>query len=54
MTLVYTYKETAVVFMLGQVGGSMFPALIGLITSRVGVQALQPRLVSLCSATAIM
>lgn len=44
----------AFVFMLGQIGGSIFPAVTGLIASRVGVKALQPILVGLCSATAIV
>lgn len=39
--------------MIGQIGGSMFPAITGLIASKAGVKVLQPILVGLCSATAV-
>ncbi|KAJ5794001.1 Major facilitator superfamily domain general substrate transporter [Penicillium paradoxum] len=42
----------AFVFVLGQIGGSVFPALTGVIASRVGVQVLQPMLVGLLGAAA--
>ncbi|KAF2218944.1 major facilitator superfamily domain-containing protein [Elsinoe ampelina] len=40
------------VFVLGQVGGSVFPAMTGLIAAKAGVQVLQPTLLGLLSATA--
>ncbi|KAF3398037.1 Bypass of stop codon protein 6 [Penicillium rolfsii] len=42
----------AFIFVLGQVGGSNFPAITGVIAARVGVKVLQPILVGLFSATA--
>ncbi|KAF3936160.1 hypothetical protein ABW19_dt0202162 [Dactylella cylindrospora] len=41
------------VFALAQAGGSLFPALTGVIASKVGVQVLQPVLTALLVATAI-
>ncbi|OKP14233.1 Bypass of stop codon protein 6 [Penicillium subrubescens] len=43
----------AFVFVLGQIGGSIFPAITGVIAARVGVKVLQPMLVGLFSATAV-
>ncbi|KAJ6143785.1 hypothetical protein N7471_003238 [Penicillium samsonianum] len=42
----------AFVFVLGQIGGSVFPALTGIIAGKVGVQVLQPMLVGLLCAAA--
>ncbi|OGM49602.1 hypothetical protein ABOM_001619 [Aspergillus bombycis] len=41
----------AFVFVLGQVGGSIFPAFTGIIAAQKGVQVLQPVLVALWVAT---
>ncbi|KAF3217176.1 hypothetical protein TWF106_008013 [Orbilia oligospora] len=41
------------VFALAQAGGSLFPALTGIIASRVGVQVLQPIMTALLVATGI-
>ncbi|KAK6521762.1 hypothetical protein TWF506_001965 [Arthrobotrys conoides] len=41
------------VFALAQAGGSLFPALTGVIASRVGVQVLQPIMTALLVATGI-
>jgi hypothetical protein len=46
-----TYK--AFVFVLGQIGGSVFPALTGIIAGKVGVQVLQPMLVGLLGAAGV-
>ncbi|KAL4883161.1 putative MFS transporter [Aspergillus karnatakaensis] len=43
----------AFVFVLGQAGGSMLPALTGILASRVDVKVLQPMLVGLLAATGI-
>ncbi|KAJ5852325.1 uncharacterized protein N7529_011710 [Penicillium soppii] len=43
----------AFVFVLGQIGGSVFPALTGIIAGKVGVQVLQPMLVGLFSAAGL-
>ncbi|KAL3465032.1 major facilitator superfamily domain-containing protein [Aspergillus heterothallicus] len=43
----------AFIFVLGQVGGSLFPAITGIIASRVGVSVLQPMLVGLLGATGV-
>ncbi|KAJ5975929.1 hypothetical protein N7481_009636 [Penicillium waksmanii] len=40
----------AFVFVLGQIGGSIFPAITGIIAARVGVKVLQPMLVGLLGA----
>jgi hypothetical protein len=40
----------AFVFVLGQIGGSIFPAITGIIAARVGVKVLQPILVGLLGA----
>jgi hypothetical protein len=45
--------NTAFVFVLGQIGGSVFPALTGIIAGKVGVQVLQPMLVGLFSAAGL-
>ncbi|KAJ5816043.1 Major facilitator superfamily domain general substrate transporter [Penicillium robsamsonii] len=43
----------AFVFVLGQIGGSIFPALTGIIAGQVGVQVLQPMLVGLLGAAGV-
>ncbi|KAJ5724257.1 hypothetical protein N7488_002292 [Penicillium malachiteum] len=43
----------AIVFVLGQIGGSIFPAITGIIAAQVGVKVLQPMLVGLLSAAGI-
>ncbi|CDM28506.1 hypothetical protein DTO013E5_1036 [Penicillium roqueforti] len=43
----------AFVFVLGQIGGSVFPALTGIIAGQVGVQVLQPMLVGLLGAAGV-
>ncbi|KAJ5301676.1 hypothetical protein N7508_006539 [Penicillium antarcticum] len=43
----------AFVFVFGQIGGSIFPALTGIIAARVGVQVLQPMLVGLIGASGL-
>ena len=43
----------AFMFVLGQIGGSVFPAITGVIAAHAGVQVLQPMLVGLLVATAI-
>ncbi|PWY73052.1 MFS transporter, partial [Aspergillus heteromorphus CBS 117.55] len=43
----------ALVFVLGQVGGSLFPVLTGIISVHTGVKALQPMLLALLCATGI-
>ncbi|KAK4861632.1 hypothetical protein LT330_003667 [Penicillium expansum] len=43
----------AFVFVLGQIGGSVFPALTGIIAAQVGVQVLQPMLVGLLGAAGV-
>ncbi|KAJ0417244.1 major facilitator superfamily domain-containing protein [Aspergillus carlsbadensis] len=43
----------AFIFVLGQVGGSLFPAITGIVASRVGVAVLQPMLVGLLGATGV-
>ncbi|KAJ5682284.1 hypothetical protein N7462_005449 [Penicillium macrosclerotiorum] len=43
----------AFVFVLGQIGGSIFPAITGIIAAQVGVKVLQPMLVGLLSAAGI-
>ncbi|KAJ6091651.1 hypothetical protein N7467_003620 [Penicillium canescens] len=43
----------AFVFVFGQIGGSVFPALTGIIATRVGVQVLQPMLVGLIGASGL-
>ncbi|KAJ5771024.1 uncharacterized protein N7511_003075 [Penicillium nucicola] len=43
----------AFVFVFGQIGGSIFPALTGIIAARVGVQVLQPMLVGLIAASGL-
>jgi fucose permease len=45
--------EPAFVFVFGQIGGSVFPALTGIIANRVGVQVLQPMLVGLIGASGL-
>ncbi|KAL0935608.1 glucose and galactose transporter [Colletotrichum truncatum] len=41
------------VFVFGQVGGSLFPVITGVIASRIGVSVLQPVLVALLAGTGI-
>ncbi|PLB53598.1 MFS general substrate transporter [Aspergillus steynii IBT 23096] len=43
----------AFVFVLGQIGGSIFPAITGIIAAREGVQVLQPMLVGLLGAAGL-
>ncbi|KAJ6020425.1 hypothetical protein N7540_005929 [Penicillium herquei] len=43
----------AFVFVLGQIGGSIFPAITGIIAAQVSVKVLQPMLVGLLSAAGI-
>ncbi|OOQ82673.1 putative MFS transporter [Penicillium brasilianum] len=43
----------AFVFVLGQIGGSIFPAITGVIAAQVGVKVLQPILVGLFAAAGI-
>lgn len=43
----------AMVFLIAQAGGSVFPGVTGLIASRAGVATLQPILVGLLAATAV-
>lgn len=43
----------AFVFVLGQVGGSVFPAVTGVIAAQAGVKVLQPMLVGLLGATGV-
>lgn len=43
----------ALVFVLGQIGGSIFPAVTGVIASSAGVKVLQPILVGLLGATGV-
>lgn len=40
-------------FVLGQIGGSIFPAVTGVIASKVSVEVLQPMLVGLLVATGV-
>ena len=49
----YINKKAAFVFVLGQIGGSIFPAITGVIATQCGVQVLQPMLVGLFGAAAI-
>lgn len=41
------------IFLLGQIGGSIFPAVTGIIAARAGVKVMQPILVGLLGATGI-
>jgi fucose permease len=43
----------ALVFVVGQIGGSIFPAITGVIAARAGVRALQPILIGLIAATGV-
>lgn len=43
----------AFVFVLGQIGGSIFPAITGIIAARAGVKVLQPMLIGLLSAAGV-
>ncbi|KAE8154699.1 major facilitator superfamily domain-containing protein, partial [Aspergillus avenaceus] len=43
----------AFIFVLGQVGGALFPAITGVMAARVGVSVLQPMLVGLLGATGV-
>ncbi|KAH6614616.1 major facilitator superfamily domain-containing protein [Chaetomium sp. MPI-SDFR-AT-0129] len=43
----------ALVFVIGQIGGSAFPIVTGVLATRVGVSVLQPILVGLYVATAV-
>ena len=48
-------KSSAIslVFVIGQIGGSIFPAITGVIAARAGVRVLQPILVGLIGATGL-
>ncbi|KAJ5651019.1 uncharacterized protein N7484_004742 [Penicillium longicatenatum] len=43
----------AFVFVLGQIGGSIFPAITGIIAAQIGVKVLQPILVGLLGAAGV-
>ncbi|KAL2851561.1 major facilitator superfamily domain-containing protein [Aspergillus pseudoustus] len=43
----------AFIFLLGQIGGAVFPAVTGVIASQAGVKVLQPMLVGLLGATGV-
>ncbi|KAB2580505.1 hypothetical protein DBV05_g931 [Lasiodiplodia theobromae] len=43
----------ALVFVLGQIGGSIFPAVTGIVAAHAGVKVLQPVLVALMAATGV-
>ncbi|KAE8355479.1 major facilitator superfamily domain-containing protein [Aspergillus coremiiformis] len=43
----------AFIFVLGQVGGAVFPAVTGIMATKVGVAVLQPMLVGLLGATGV-
>lgn len=47
------HSALAIVFVIGQIGGSIFPAITGLIAARAGVSVLQPILVGLICATGL-
>ena len=47
------HSALAVVFVTGQIGGSIFPAVTGVIAARAGVSVLQPILVGLICATGL-
>ncbi|GAT25013.1 MFS transporter [Aspergillus luchuensis] len=47
------FATVTFVFVLGQIGGSLFPVLTGIISSHTGVKALQPMLLALLCATGI-
>lgn len=48
-------KPTALslVFVIGQIGGSLFPIVTGVVAASAGVGVLQPMLVSLLAGTGI-
>ncbi|KAL4781251.1 major facilitator superfamily domain-containing protein [Aspergillus varians] len=43
----------AFIFLLGQIGGALFPAITGVIAAQSGVKVLQPMLVGLLGATGV-
>jgi fucose permease len=47
------HSALAIVFVIGQIGGSVFPAITGIIAARAGVGVLQPILVGLICATGL-
>lgn len=47
------HSALAIVFVIGQIGGSVFPALTGIIAARAGVSVLQPVLVALICCTGL-
>jgi fucose permease len=53
LTMSRCLTKIAFVFVFGQIGGSIFPALTGIIAARVGVQVLQPMLVGLIGASGL-
>ena len=48
-------KSSAIilVFVIGQIGGSIFPAITGIVAAQSGVRTLQPILVALIGATGV-
>lgn len=46
--------ETALIFVIAQAGGAIFPAITGVIASEAGVATLQPILVGLLAAMAVV
>lgn len=53
LSMAVTDSIAALVFVVGQVGGSIFPAITGVIAARAGVRVLQPMLVGLIGATGV-
>lgn len=53
LSMAATDSIAALVFVVGQVGGSIFPAITGVIAARAGVRVLQPMLVGLIGATGV-
>lgn len=47
------HSALAIVFVVGQIGGSVFPAVTGVIAASAGVGVLQPMLVGLICATGL-
>lgn len=47
------HSALAIVFVIGQIGGSIFPAVTGIIAASAGVRVLQPILVGLICATGL-
>ncbi|GAB1201186.1 hypothetical protein APSETT444_010574 [Aspergillus pseudonomiae] len=51
--MVFIYVLLSFIFVLGQVGGAVFPAVTGVMAAKVGVSVLQPMLVGLLGATGV-